>query len=118
MRMTKQQLRRIVREAVRSKIEDLREAPHHTPKPEKGTSLATRAPARAAAENPEVMEAVDHLVGAVGSALIEMMPLADPDAEMDLDQSVHTDFHNELMEFVEDWMSTYTEAFERGDLGG
>lgn len=100
----------MVGESIRSRLSE-------GPKPPPRTNLASRAAARAAAQSPEVMEAVDVMVGAIGSALMEMIPGADPDVEMEIDQSVHTEFHNDLMKFVEDWMSTYTEAYERGDLG-
>lgn len=86
------------------------------PVPPKGTVMQTRAPAAAASESPEVDEAIQVMIGAVGTALFEMLGDAGDDAEMMLDQSLHTDFHNDLRDFIDEWMNTYMEAHERGDF--
>lgn len=106
MRITKEQLRRVIREAVRARLAET--VPPH------GTSMQTRTTAAAAAEHPAIQEAIDVMIGAVAEALEEMM--GDPEAAMNMEESLHTEFHNDLMKFVEDWMNTYTEAHARGEL--
>lgn len=83
-----------------------------SPNPPKGTTLKTRATARAMSEHPKVNEAVEQLVGALNSALSEMI---DDEDEMEMmDQSIHTDFYNDVMDLVDNWMNMYAERQGRG----
>lgn len=103
MKLNQAQLRRLVEQVV-----------NEMPDPPEGTSLATRAPAAAAAEHPAIIAAVETMVGAMGDALSEQ--LGDEDM-IELDQTLHTEFHNDLMEFVEGWMNTMTESHADGARG-
>ncbi len=103
MKLNQAQLRRLIEQVVTE-----------MPDPPEGTSLATRAPASAAAAHPAIAEAVETMVGAMGEALAEQLPDEDM---MEFDQTLHTDFQNDLMEFIEDWMNTLTESHADGARG-
>lgn len=97
MKLTQKQLRLIVEQTL---LEAL---------PSSDMSLKTKA----ALENPDIVRAVEKVVSAVGTSLFHI--IGDSGADM-LDQSLHTDFHNDLMNVIEEWINTYIESHERGEF--
>lgn len=104
MKLTKTQLVKIIRETVRKKMKVVSEV-----SPPRGTMLSTRAPAAAALAHPNVAGAIENLKDAMMEALEEQVSRY---ALEEVDQILHTEFHKELYDLVEEWLNTLVENAE------
>ena len=102
MKVTKVQLRRIIREAVKSK---LREA--IVPPP--NTTLPGRATTHAASDHPDIDDAVNELTGIVIFAAEEM---SGSGADPSFSDSVHPEVYNMLREAVDEAIAMCVDAWE------
>jgi len=100
MKLSRTQLRHIIQETINET----------SAVPPKGTSLKTRSFALAAGSHPGLESAIENLVVEMENALEEVIG-PDPEDDM-LQQSLHTDFFNDLKEIIEEWMNVYVREYE------
>ena len=104
MKVTKVQLRRIIREAVKSKLREALEPPPFT-------TLPSRAQADAAVDNPEIDDAVNELTGVVINAAEEIIGSDDPS----FSDAVHPEVYNILRAAVEEAIELVVSGWEDSD---